>query len=301
MRHALTLPVLIGLAFAVGTLIALEHPIDRAWLYDLVEGRLIGTATALSSLEWSVARILGPALGGVAVASLGAASGYAAFSIAVLPMVGLAVVMASRGSGARHAGSGPPSAGRNRAADRAIVAFSLFVGTFTLSVTPYISLLPDIANKTLGLDARGYGLLAACGGLGAMAGALGLGFAGELAHKGRIVPLTAAAGAILLAAFAAARTVPVAAALLVLMGAVDTMMYALANTYVQECASDEERGRANAIFSLAFVGAIPIGNIALGWLAARLGTPQALELGAATACTGAVLFWFAAPRAREAA
>ena len=79
------------------------------------------------------------------------------------------------------------------------------------------------------------------------------------------------------------------------------MMYALANTYVQECAGDANRGRSNAIFSLAFVGAIPIGNIVLGTLAERYGSAWALEIGAAAACAGAIVFWFAAPRAREAA
>ncbi len=298
-RREMPLWGLIAVTFGIGTLVALEHPIDRAWLYDLIEGRLIGTATALSSLEWSVARILGPALGGVAIASAGVAAGYAAFALAVVPMVVLAVAFAARGAGSRHAGEARDAADA-RSANRTIVVFSLFVATFTLSVTPYIYLLPDIAKHTLGLDARGYGLLAACGGAGAMLGALALSLSGELTRKGRIVPLCAAAGAILLGLFAQTRSVAPAAALLVLMGAVDTMMYALANTYVQECAGDADRGRANAIFSLAFVGAMPIGNVILGILAGRYGTGRALEVGAAAACAGVLIFWFAAPRAREA-
>ncbi len=300
-RDAMPLWTLIALTFGIGTIVALEHPIDRAWLYDLIEGQLIGTATALSSLEWSVARILGPALGGIAIATVGVAAGYAAFAVAVVPMVVLATVLRARGSASRHAGVSRETPAQSRAANRAIVAFSIFVATFTLSVMPYISLLPDVANKTLGLDARGYGFLAACGGAGSLIGALGLGVAGEFPHKGRLVPVAAATGAILLALFALTRSVPVAAVLLVLMGAIDTMMYALANTYVQECASDAERGRANAIFSLAFVGAIPIGNVILGSLAGCYGTVRALEVGAVMACAGALAFWFAAPQAREAA
>lgn len=300
-KGAMTLGALAALAFAIGTIVALEHPVDRAWVYDLIEGRLIGTATALSALEWSVARTLGPAIGGVAIAASGVASGYFAFALAVVPMAVLPVVLGARGSGARHTSGHERGAAESQAANRKIVVFSIFVGTFTLSVMPYISLLPDIAGNILRLDARGYGFLAACGGIGSMIGALALGIAGELRRKGRIVPIAAAGGALLLALFAHTSSVPVAATLLVLMGAVDTMMYALANTYVQECAGDAERGRANAIFSLAFVGAIPIGNLILGSLAGRFGTGQALEAGAASACAGAVAFWFAAPRAREAA
>jgi len=55
--------------------------------------------------------------------------------------------------------------------------------------------------------------------------------------------------------------------LLVAMGVVDTLMYAVANTYVQERAGQANRGRANAVFSLAFLGGIPVGNLAVGALA----------------------------------
>jgi MFS family permease len=85
------------------------------------------------------------------------------------------------------------------------------------------------------------------------------------------------------------------------MGAIDTIMYALANTYVQQCSGDAERGRANAIFSLAFLGGIPIGSLVLGTLAARIGTSPTLAWSALAVCGCAVLFWFGAPAAREAA
>jgi fucose permease len=83
------------------------------------------------------------------------------------------------------------------------------------------------------------------------------------------------------------------------MGTIDTLMYALANTYVQECSGDAQRGQANAIFSLAFLGGIPIGSILLGTLAARIGTDAALTMSAGVACAAAIVFWFGAPEARE--
>jgi MFS family permease len=85
------------------------------------------------------------------------------------------------------------------------------------------------------------------------------------------------------------------------MGTIDTLMYALANTYVQECAGDAERGRANAIFSLAFLGGIPVGSLLLGTLAARIGSDAALGISALAVCGCAIAFWFCAPIAREAA
>ncbi|MGP6156744.1 MAG: MFS transporter, partial [Vulcanimicrobiaceae bacterium] len=296
----ITIALLALLAFAAGTIIALEHPVDRAWLYDLVNGEQLGRAIALSSLEWSVARTLGPALGGVAIASFGVAAGYAAYGFALIPLVAfaLALTLPRASGGARR----EPTAAvqREDAPQGVILPFSLLIATFTIGISPYIALLPDIAKNGLHLGASGYGLLSACGGAGAMAGALALIWLGESRRKGRIVTLAMFAGALLLIAFTQTRDVRVAAALAFAMGAVDTCMYALANTYVQECTRDDRRGRANGIFTLAFLGGIPVGNLALGVLAGRVGSDAALAASAATCCLACAVFWFAAPRAREA-
>jgi MFS family permease len=288
---------LLILGFAGGTINALEHPVDRAWVYDLVQGRQLGSAIGLSSLEWSIARTVGPAAGGVAIATIGIAAGYVAYAVLTLPMAVLAGVLRSAGS-AQTAGDRVTN---DTASSHAIVVFSVFVATFTICVTPYIALLPDIARHAFGADARLYGLMAAAGGAGAIGGGLGLALAGEVRRKGRLVPIAAFAGAAMLAIFSQIHVLWLALLCLAAMGTIDTLMYALANTYVQQCAGDAERGRANAIFSLAFLGGIPIGSIVLGTFAARIGTATTLTASALVACISAVAFWFGAPRAREAA
>jgi MFS family permease len=288
---------LLVLGFAAGTMNALEHPVDRAWLYDLVEGRELGSSIALSSLEWSLARTVGPALGGIAIATIGIAAGYAAYAALTLPIAVLALVLRSQPA--------PPRAPKNAATQpaqlRAIVVFSVFIATFTIGVTPYIALLPDIARNGFGADAQLYGLMAAAGGAGAIAGGLGLALAGNVRRKGRLVPIASFAGAGLLALFTHVHELWPALVILGAMGTVDTLMYSLANTYVQECSGDAQRGRANAIFSLAFLGGIPIGSLVLGSLAARVGSDAALTISAAVVGAGAVIFWFGAPQARDAA
>lgn len=288
---------LLVLGFAAGTITALEHPVDRAWLYDLVQGHELGSSIALSSLEWSIARTVGPALGGVAVATIGVAAGYVAYAVLTLPLALLALLLRSRANApARSA----PVVRRSEDMHQ-IVIFSVYIATFTIGVTPYIALLPDIARNGFGADARQYGLMAAAGGAGAIVGGLALSLAGELQHKGRLVPLASFVGAGLLAAFTQVHDLWLALLVLAAMGTIDTLMYALANTYVQECAGDAQRGRANAIFSLAFLGGIPIGSFVLGTFASRFGTSPTLAVSALAVCAAAVAFWFGAPLAREAA
>jgi MFS family permease len=286
---------LLILGFAGGTVTALEHPVDRAWLYDLVEGRELGSSIALSSLEWSIARTVGPALGGVAIATIGIAAGYAAYAALTLPLAALALILRS-GSRAAPAGAGAVT---KPAQLRSIVVFSAFIATFTIGVTPYIALLPDIARNDFAAGAQLYGLMSAAGGAGAIVGGLGLSLAGNVRHKGRLVPIISFAGAALLVLFTHVHALWPALLILGAMGTVDTLMYALANTYIQECAGDAQRGRANAIFSLAFLGGIPIGSLALGVLAARIGSSAALTVSASLVCLAAVVFWFFAPQARE--
>jgi MFS family permease len=293
----ITIGWLAVLGFIAGIINALEHPVDRAWLYDLVEGRGLGSSIALSSLEWSIARTAGPAAGGAIVAAFGIAAGFAAYAALAVPIAVVALVLRSRTTAPRA------DAGRTTQPVklRAIIVFSLFVASFTIGVTPYVALLPDIARNGFAADVRLYGLMAAAGGGGAIAGGLGLSVAGELKHLGRLVPIASFIGAALLAIFAHMHALRPALAILAAMGAIDTIMYALANTYVQQCSGDAERGRANAIFSLAFLGGIPIGSLVLGTLAARIGTSPTLAWSALAVCGCAVLFWFGAPAAREAA
>lgn len=286
------------LGFLAGTINALEHPVDRAWVVDLIRGRDLGTSIALSSLEWSVARTAGPALGGLIVAVAGVAFGYAAYALMVVPIIVLALV--SRTTNAKDDDATHDA----RSADarmREIVAFCIFIGAFTAGVTPYIAFLPDIAKNTFHLDARGYGAMAAAGGIGAIAGGVGLSLIGEVQRKGRVVAVTALAGALLLAAFALTHAIELAIVLLAAMGAVDTLMYALANTYVQQLSGNAARGRANAIFSLAFLGGIPVGSAILGVASGRFGTAPTLAISALAVAVAAVVFWFGAPVARDAA
>jgi MFS family permease len=286
------------LGFVLGACNAIEHPVDRAWVYDLVGRETIGRAIALSALEWAAARTVGPAIGGVAIATIGLAAAYGAYALCVLPIGALALIVRSRNAQV----AGEAQTPRERAeSQRAIIALSAFTAVFTIGVTPYIALLPDIAKNTFAQGPAGYGAMAAAGGIGAIIAATVLTWRGEIAHKGRFVIVAAFVGALLLIVFAHTAALGPALVVLAVLGAVDTLLYALTNTYVQEIAGDADRGRANAIFTLAFLGGIPLGNALLGLLAGRFGSTAVLDWSASVVAVFAVAFWFAAPHTRDAA
>ncbi len=298
--HAITIVWLLVLSFLLGVIFAIEQPVDRAWLYDLVDRKLLDTSIAISSLEWAVARTVGPAIGGAAVALIGVAAGYIAFAVLVLPLAVLAVVLAKR-----HEAPAAPEESSDERGDRqrerSIVLFSIFIATFSIGVTPYITLLPEIAKHTFGADARGYGAMAAAGGVGSILSAIALALAGDLKGRGRITTVAACAGALLLVLFTRVHRFELALVILAAMGAVDTLMYALANTYVQAIASAARRGWANAVFSLAFLGGMPIGSVILGSFAQKFGSAPTLAISATLVAVSAAGFWTLAPKARDAA
>jgi MFS family permease len=282
----ISIAALIPIVFALGTITALEHPVDRAWIYDLVRGRDIGRAIALGSLEWATARFVGPAIGGIAIATVGIAAGYAVAGLCSLPLIALALAMRTRNTRSDDATAHHEAPG----AMRAIIGFSAFTACFTIGIAPYQSLLPEIAKNVYGADAAGYGAMSAAGGIGALVGAVGLSIVGGVRRSDRAAIFAALTGAALLFAFTHVHATAAAVALLAAMGLVDTLMYALANTYVQQLAGEGERGRANAIFSVAFLGGAPVGNALLGILAGRFGSLSALSWSALAVAVCALIY-----------
>ncbi|GAC1559208.1 MAG: MFS transporter [Vulcanimicrobiaceae bacterium] len=301
-RESLGLVGLIGLTFASGTLLAIEHPVDRAFIYDLIGGRDVEHSVALSSLEFGIARTAGPALGGIAIATLGIAGGYALQAACVAPVVAFAAYATRRRIGVRE------SAPRDTAhavslgdawtfllRQRSILAVCALTAAFTVGVTPYISLLADIAKNVMHVREAGYGALQAAAGLGAFAGALALALTGEPKRMRLTIVSAVFFGALTLAVFTMLHAPIAAGCALFVLGALDAVVYALGNTYVQERTDERYRGRVNAIFTIAFLGGIPVGNLVLGFVATRVGSEWALLGSACCVAASAIAFWCLAP------
>jgi predicted MFS family arabinose efflux permease len=304
-RDGLNLVGLIALAFASGTLLAIENPADRAYINDLIGGDDIEHAIALSSLEFSIARTAGPAIGGVAVATLGIAGGYALQAAFVAPIVIFMLYALRRHLGSRETAReketqpSDTSLGecvRYLLRERTILSVGLLVAIFTIGISPYVALLADIAKNVLHQRETGYGVLQAVAGLGAFVGAAGLAVSGEPKRMRTVLVGAVFLGAIALAVFTTIRQPIVAGIVLFAMGAVDALVYALGNSLIQERTDEVHRGRVNAFFAVAFLGGIPVGSLALGSLAGAIGSEWTLFASSLVVATCAVIFWFVAPQ-----
>lgn len=276
---------LLALTFALGAGTALNAPAWQAIVPELVPATQLGSAIALNSVGFNLARAIGPAVGGIIVAQVGVAATFllnAASFVAVL-----VVLFRWRRTAARSVLPAERVVGAIRGGlnylryapllTRALVRTAAFMGF----ASALWALLPVIARDVLGLGVMGYGLLLGC---------LGVGAVGAAAWLPRLRAVTTIDQRVVLGTlvYAAGSAVPAAwpnawatAAGLVLAGAAWITLMSGFNTSVQSIAPDWVRGRALSMYLLIVFGSLALGSAVWGAVASWAGLGWALGLPAA--------------------
>lgn len=275
--------VIVGVGFALG------GPAMGALVPSLVRREELASAIALSASPFTIARVAGPAIGAVLVATVGAT---AAFGLAALTNLAFAAVLwrLPIPSRARRAGRDTSIRAGLRYVRADAAMLGLLIGTAAIGVgtDPLITLTPSLAAD-LGQDAGFVGVLASSFGLGAAGAFLVLGLLRRrlgLERLGVAGMLTLAAGLVGLAAAAAPGPAVVAA---VVGGVGLTAGLTSLTTIVQQRVPDELRGRMMALWSVAFLGSRPLAAGTSGALADATSVTVALALSVVVVLAGAVV------------
>lgn len=280
-----------GLALVLGIASALDQPARSSFIVEMVGPDDLPNAVALNSTQFNVARLLGPALGGLCIAWIGVAGCFyvnAASYVAVIaglllmrPSELFAVagrrpqghVLRQIGEGIRYAVTTP---------DIALVLMLMAVlGTFGYNFTV---VMPLIARYVLHAGPAGFGVLTSAMGAGSLVAALGIAYGGR---AGRTTLLVAGATfSLLLLALSASHwwllTVPLA----VVLGLASVTFTATASTRLQLLAPAHLRGRVMSLYALLFAGTTPIGSAVVGGLSHVLGVQWALAIMAGICLLG---------------
>ncbi len=268
------------LAFVVGFAQSFGGPAYQALVPTLVDREDLPNAVALNSIQFNLARVIGPVLGGWAFYALGAAACFALNGVSFLAVIAALLVL-RRGAfaAAPEAGSVVESLKAGVAAVRMSGPLRGLVGlAFAVSflALPLVTFLPLFAKDIFGQDAAGYSRLLAAFGLGAVAGAIGVAGVGHVKRRGSIgVTMTVVFG-VLMIGFSVSRRVPLSLAILFLAGASMMAVFATFMTLVQTNVEEGMRGRVVSVYTLAFRGAMPLGNLTAGILAAAVTAPWVL-------------------------
>ena len=290
------------LAALLGVVNAFDIPARQSFLVDMVGKEDLMNAIALNSSMFNGARIVGPAIAGILVASIG--EGWCFFANAVsyiAVIIGLLLMKLAPRSYQPDTGS-PLSRiiegftfVRQTAPIRAIL---LLLGLVSLVAMPYTVLMPVFADKILHGGARGLGILMGATGIGALLGALTLATRSGVYGLGRWVAFACAGFGVSLLLFSFSRNFWLSTALLLPVGFCMMLEMSSSNTLIQAMVPDHLRGRVMAVYSMMFMGMAPFGALLGGALADRIGAPITVAMGAVACIGGAALFGLQLPKIR---
>jgi MFS family permease len=299
-----TLPIVFALAAVSGIAFAFDAPARQALTFQLVGPRELPNAVALNSGMFNASRIVGPAIAGIVIAAAGTGMCFALNAVSFLAV--LAALASMRVDELHpvvraHAGvvRGTLEALTFALHDRQLRIVLTVVALVSTVGFNFNVLVPLLASSTVHVGPRGFGLLSAAFGFGALAGAL-ITATSRGASWRQLVLGAAGFGAVVLL-LAPVHSAALAGALLVGIGVCFTLFTANANALVQLGAPDHLRGRLIGLYLFAFVGLAPIGGLLAGLLADLGGTTLAFAVSGATALLAIAVASARRPRSVPAA
>lgn len=295
---------LVLLSVSLGLVNAFDIPLRQAFLTEMVgkpEDR--ANAIALNSSLFNGARLIGPALAGLVIAAWGEWFCFLLNTISYLAvLVALALiriaprdhwpehpsVLAGLKEGLTYAFRFPPI--------RALLAL---VALVSFTIMPVSVLLPVFTTQSFGGGANTLGQLTAAQGVGSLAGALYLASRRTVLGLGKRIAIGALMVGIGILGFSWSSDLWTAAAMLMVMGCGMMVQMAACNTILQTIVDEDKRGRVMSLHAMAFMGTAPLGSLAAGALATRIGSPATVRIGGAACVVGGLLFFLQLRRLRE--
>jgi MFS family permease len=278
----ITVHWVMGLAVFSGLLTAFEVPTRQSFVAELVDREDLMNAIALGSSAFNLARVIGPALAGALIATVGLAACFFANAASYLAVIASLIRMDAGDS--RVPAVVPVGAALREGfayvfGHRWPRALVIIVATFSIFGFSFVPLMPVFARDALGLDASGYGAMVASIGVGAVGAAFFMaGFGDRVRPSRRVLGSSTLFGAVLLAA-SLAPDFWSAVFLFTATGGIMALNGIAANTMLQSEAPDELRGRVMGFYSFMVLGLAPFGSLQAGWLAERFGVRFAFGLG----------------------
>ncbi|HZO06178.1 MAG TPA: MFS transporter [Solirubrobacterales bacterium] len=289
--------------FGFGLLNAIDNPTRQSFVIEMVGADRVVNAVSLNSVIVQAARIVGPAIAGILIATAGVVP---CFAINALTSVAMILALLRMDTRRLHE---PPTATREAGAIRAglryvrrtpelavPLALMALVGTFGFN---FQVVLPLLAKFSFDGGAATYGALVAAMGVGSIAGALITG------HQGKTGPRLIAASALAFGLSAVGAAAMPALALeiplLVLLGGAAVTFAATINSSLQLAVAPEMRGRVMALYSVVFLGSTPIGAPLVGWLSEAYDPRVALLLAGIAGLSAAWAAHVSFARLRERA
>ena len=259
------------IAILNGVVMAFDAPSRQAVVVELVGREYLFNAIALNSVAFNSSRIIGPAIAGILVASIGMSGCFYINGISFLAVI-IALLLIKINGGSKRDSKNTVIKDlleglRFIKKSRTILILITMVGITSLFGISYMILMPIFANDILKVGVKGLGMLMSAAGLGAVIAGLLLARLGDFKYKGKLIILSSIIFSISLVLFSLSKVYIFSLVTLVLIGWASVTAIAVINTLLQTRVNDEFRGRVMSAFMFTFAGIMPFGNLIAGSLA----------------------------------
>ncbi|MCS6806267.1 MAG: MFS transporter, partial [Blastocatellia bacterium] len=260
-------------------------------------------AIAMNSSMFNAARLLGPSLAGVLIATVGEGICFLLDGISYLAVIASlwAMKLTPRKIESQRTRvlEGLKEGFTYAFGFAPIKAILMLIGLVSLMGMPYVVLMPVIARDVLRGGPHTFGFLMAASGVGALAGAIYMASRKSIRGLGSIMTLSASLFGLGLIALALSRAVWLSLIVMFVTGFGMIVQMAAGNTVLQTIVEDDKRGRVMSFYTMAFLGMAPFGSLFAGGLASQIGAPNTILLGGVFCIFGSILFARKLPSLRE--
>ncbi|MGO9118625.1 MAG: MFS transporter [Desulfomonilaceae bacterium] len=295
---------IVMLSLLLGVITAFDMPVRQSFMVEMIEEKTdLGNAIALNSSMVNGARLLGPSVAGLLIATVGEGTCFLLNGLSYLAVIASLLMMRLVRKNLRER---QQKAWHDlRDGFQYVYRFEpvrdiiLLLALVSLMGMPYIVLMPIFAKDVLHGGPSALGFLMGGSGVGALAGALYLASRKGVLGLGKIIPIGAGIFGLGLIAFALSRNFFCSLIFVTGVGFGQMVELATSNTLLQTIVDDDMRGRVMSFYTVGFIGMAPVGSLLAGALASLIGAPWTVFIGGATCLVGGGIFARRLPQLRE--
>jgi MFS family permease len=286
---------IIFLSLSLGLINALDIPTRQSFVVDMIEKREdLGNAIALNSSIVNGARLIGPSVAGMLIATLGEGMCFLlnglSFIAVIFALLAMKITPKKREAQSSKVFQGLKEGFSYAFGFAPIRSVLLLLGLVSLMGMPFTVLMPIFAEKILHGGPQALGFLSGATGVGAIAGSIYLASRKSVLGLGRIIVISSNLFGIGLIGFSLSRLFWLSLLMMLLTGFGMMVEMASINTVLQTIVEEDKRGRIMGFYTMAFMGMVPFGSLLAGTLANNIGAPNTVMIGGVACILGSVLF-----------
>jgi MFS family permease len=263
---------IIFLSLSLGLINALDIPTRQSFVVDMIEKREdLGNAIALNSSIVNGARLIGPSVAGMLIATLGEGMCFLlnglSFIAVIFALLAMKITPKKREAQSSKVFQGLKEGFSYAFGFAPIRSVLLLLGLVSLMGMPFTVLMPIFAEKILHGGPQALGFLSGATGVGAIAGSIYLASRKSVLGLGRIIVISSNLFGIGLIGFSLSRLFWLSLLMMLLTGFGMMVEMASSNTVLQTIVEEDKRGRIMSFYTMAFMGMVPFGSLLAGTLA----------------------------------